>query len=204
MFILLLLKKKYSIKILHYYLIFFSFLTISKAEGLKIFFDCLLKNINSTFSIFFRFSREEGVNYNNLIHFFVAMLVQGLNLCGTIGEGHSYNLLQVVLAGLKNDILKEYRSGVVILFACLVPRVAFNGKVTKKIVKSLNKLEEKDIESLSMLALLFRCQINHVDAQSVLTGFLAHRQVLHDQGTPWFSPQIDLLCNKSKTKNISL
>ena len=128
------------------------------------------------------------------------MLVQGLNLCGTIGEGHSYNLLQVVLAGLKNDILKEYRSGVVILFACLVPRVAFNGKVTKKIVKSLNKLEEKDIESLSMLALLFRCQINNVDAQSVLTGFLAHRQVLHDQGKLWFSPQIDLLCYRNKTK----
>ena len=126
------------------------------------------------------------------------MLVQGLNLCGTIGEGHSYNLLQVVLAGLKNDILKEYRSGVVILFACLVPRVAFNGKVTKKIVKSLNKLEEKDIESLSMLALLFRCQINHVDAQSVLTGFLAHRQVLHDQGTLWFSPQIDLLLSMAR------
>ena len=108
------------------------------------------------------------MNYNNLIHFFVTMLVQGLNLCGTIGENHSYNLLQVVLAGLKNDVFKEYRAGVVIIFACLVPRVTFNGKVTKKLVKSLNKIEEKDVESLSMLALLFRCQINQIDVQSVL------------------------------------
>ena len=109
------------------------------------------------------------------------MMVQGLNLCGTISESHSYNLLQVVLAGLKNDVLKEYRSGVVIIFACLVPRVTFNGKVTKKLIKSLNKMELKDVESLSMLALLFRCQINQIDAESVLSGFLGHQQVLLDQ-----------------------
>ena len=119
------------------------------------------------------------------------MLVQGLNLCGTISESHSYNLLQVVLAGLKNDVLKEYRSGVVIIFACLVPRVTFNGKVTKKLIKSLNKMELKDVESLSMLALLFRCQINQIDAESVLSGFLGHQQVLLDQVYFNLSKQVD-------------
>ena len=140
---------------------------------------------------FHRFGGQEGVHYDGLIHFFTSMMIQALNLCGSIGEYHSYNLLQVILAGLKEGVHKEYRSSVVILFASLVPRVTFNAKVTKKILKSLNKLESVDVETLSMLALLFRCQSEQADDQAVLSGILKHKSVLSEDIFFNVSKQVD-------------
>ena len=134
-------------------------------------------------TLFYRFSSEEGVDYNVLIHFFTSMIVQSLNLCGTLDEHHSHNLLQVILAGLKNGVYKEYRSSIVVIFACIVPRLRFSGKVIGKILKSLDNLEEKDVETLSMLALIFRCQNERVSHISVLKSFLSHREVIFDQVT---------------------
>ena len=131
------------------------------------------------------------MNYNILIHLFTSTLVQSLNLCGTLGEHHSYNLLQVILAGLKTKIFSEYRSSVVIIFACLVPRVQFHSKVIKKILKSLNQSENRDIESLSMLALLFRCQVDRAPIDTILAAFLNHENVLIEKVYTNVSKQVD-------------
>ena len=42
-------------------------------------------------------------------------------------------------------------------------------------------MENLDIESLSMLALLFRCQIEQIKVEDVLIGYLRHKQIMLEQ-----------------------
>ena len=107
-------------------------------------------------------------------------MVKALNICGNIGEQQTLGLMEVILAGLKS-LHKEYRAGTVILFASLIPRVRLNNKATKKILKSLVKVEKKDVETLSMLALLFRCQIKSIEALDVVKELINYRTILQQE-----------------------
>jgi hypothetical protein len=86
--------------------------------------------------------------------------------------------MQVILAGLKLNAHQEFRSAAIILFACLVPRISMKAKVANKLLKSIGKISIKTTETLSMVALLFRCQKSVVDQERVLVEILSHEDVL--------------------------
>ena len=89
--------------------------------------------------------------------------------------------MEVILAGIKNQTSKEFRAGTVIVFASLIPRIRLNPKAAKKIMRSLAKVENKDIETLSMLALLFRCQANVLDPRQVMDEFVKNKGILQGE-----------------------
>ena len=130
-------------------------------------------------TFFSRYQFEDGVNYDKISNVFVAIMVNALNLCGSIGEHQVYQLLHVILAGLKgSEDHPEFRSAAIILFAALVPRVSVKSKVTKKLLKMIERQELLDVETLTMLALLYRCQKATVAKDKVLKLLLAHEDIV--------------------------
>ena len=127
-----------------------------------------------------KFENELGVTYDHVIHFLTTIMVKALNILNVVSDQQVLSLLEVILAGIKSQH-KEYRSGIVILFASLIPRIRLNAKAAKKVLKSLSKVENKDVETLSMLALLFRCQVNVLDCVAIMEEFVQLKSILQAQ-----------------------
>ena len=143
-------------------------------------------------------------------------MVQALNLSGTIGEHQIFNLMQVILSGLKTGVHKEFRACSIILFGCVVPRVKLNEKVTSKLLKTISKLQPKSAETLSMTALIFRCQIHSLsNTERILNEIINHENILKEEVFTNVSKQVDedqefsrrilkclaLLCDKTLNNN---
>ena len=139
-----------------------------------------LFNIFKKYLYFYRYSHEEGVSYDKLCYFFTTTMIQALNLSGTISEHYMFNLMQVILAGLKTEVHKEFKACSIILFGCVIPRVKLNEKVSSKLLKTISKLQPKTSETLSMVAILFRYQIHALNAERNLIEILCHEKILRD------------------------
>ena len=165
---------------------------------------------------FFRYCYAEGVSYDKICHFFTTTTLQALNLSGTIGEHQIFNLMQVILSGLKAGVHKEFRACSIILFGCVVPRVKLNEKVTSKLLKSISKVQPKSTETLSMTALIFRCQIHSlINTERILNEIINHEKILKEEVFTNVSKQVDedqefsrrilkclaLLCDKTLKNN---
>lgn len=121
-------------------------------------------------------------------------MLQALNLSDTIGEHQIRNLMQVILSGLKTGVHKEFRACSIILFGCVVPlpRVKLNEKVTSKFLKTISKMQPKSTETLSMTALLFRCQIHSLDnTERILNEIINHENILKEEVFTNVSKQVD-------------
>lgn len=117
-------------------------------------------------------------SYDKLAHCLTTSLVGGLNLCsGVLSQHQTYNLVRVILAGLKSKNC-EFRASGTIMFAYLVPKVSLTPKAVAKLVKTVGTMD-KNVDTLAMVALLCRCQKEHIDRETVLNQVvLGHAEVI--------------------------
>ena len=137
------------------------------------------------------FGKGDNVSYNGMIECFVKALVGALNLVGSISEQQTHLIMQAIVAALKCDH-REFRAAGSILFSVLIPRVKLNQKAANKLLKVLVKLVNNGIdgeiggnlESLGMVAILYRCQSttegSTVDKSKVLELVLKHDLVIKE------------------------
>ena len=102
-----------------------------------------------------------------------------------------FNIMQVIIAGLKTEAHKEFKACSTIFFGCVIPRVKLNEKVSGKLLKTVSKMQPKNCETLSMLALLFRCQIHTLNMDKILEEFLNHENILLEEVFMNVSKKVD-------------
>lgn len=108
---------------------------------------------------------------------YLSAVIGYLGLVASPGQNQARNLSRMACACLKSANAELLSTGFVIL-ALMLPRVKLKAKVADKILGVLERVQDRSVQSLGAVAILYRCQ--EPDSPRVLQSVLNHSQVVFD------------------------
>ena len=120
-------------------------------------------------------------NYDEVLYFFCSNVLGALQNLSGLSEFHTYNLMQIVVAGIKSDHSEFFALGAT-LAAKLFPTMRMKAKVALKMLKVMKKKcnKVKNEQTLALSLILFKSQFDVVDKTKVIKILAKHEDTFKE------------------------